>query len=59
MDEEEEKKSAADGRFSCLGAYRKMIKATESRPQTEKNSVFSLLHLEVQTTQIHTALADS
>lgn len=36
-----------------------MIKVTESRPQTEKNSVFSLLYLEVQTTQFHTVLADS
>lgn len=36
-----------------------MIKVTESGPQTEKNSVFSLIHLEVQKTRFHTAAADS
>lgn len=47
--------SAADGRFGCLGEYGEMIKETESRPQREKDSVFSLVYLEVQTTQFHTA----
>lgn len=32
-----------------------MIKVTESRPQTGKNSVFSLLYLEVQKTRFHIA----
>lgn len=34
-----------DGRFSCLDAYGKMIKANESGPRTEKKPAFPLLYL--------------
>ena len=51
-------RSTAVGRFSCLGENREMIKVSKSK-WTEKNSLFSLLYLEVHKTPFHTACADS